>query len=750
MLSQEQYFNGDEGQLFKQEAFFSPLMTGLSSGMPSIFDELTLQQDILPHNGLPERPLTYESSNESNSSPERTESRSSENEIPIPENIKTTAKYPMSVTVLHKPRGSKGIWEKVLNGDVLRVTREKGKRLKIQCQSDVEFNAATIQISIIDLMNAETFCDGVAVERYHILEEGNKFTVELEVKLYVARRRLQLTVCAASKTGDGYVGGFSVPFKTTSSGGAMKASSSTPSPTQAAPLSASTAGVANDTQSSKTKSDTRPSVKKRKISQATSTTTEQSQTLPPPAQKDETTASYFSSPYSDSLHTSTSCPNAPNSSSIPTQSSYLSSSEYPTSQTEMFPPPSQPILQPPVLPVSLPAHNVPPQVPALATSSSLAHPSGMLPNEIELNDFRNHVIPGSLSVTGVVRAKAFYQLSDIRLKCDIEDLADAVQIVMSLQGKKYRWKDGVRSNENGGKKVIGFIAQQVKDIVPEAVHEEEDGYLSVNYEVMVPILVEAFKQHLQEYKDDRDDIKRELSALKERLDAQGAETNAEIQKIAQDITEIVKNKKTSPPATANNSLSSGPQRELSKEQPTTIPATTKETSASTATKATLSKPTKKQTTKRSRCVDRYFGGRVSYLILLLTAIFLFVAGLALISLNIGLNAGNFSSSQVASLHLVIISKNIADFSRRDSQRQPPQSNKNKVEFDDIRDIRDLPPQAVGNTPPISIPQNPTDYTTYVVLYVVGASLSFIGLILGIIVIVLIVRAKKRLDESSQV
>jgi len=190
--------------------------------------------------------------------------------------------------------------------------------------------------------------------------------------------------------------------------------------------------------------------------------------------------------------------------------------------------------------------------------------------------------------------------------------------------------------------------------------------------------------------------------------------------------------------------------ELSKEQPTTIPATTKETSASTATKATLSKPTKKQTTKRSRCVDRYFGGRVSYLILLLTAIFLFVSGLALISLNIGLNAGNFSSSQVASLHLVIISKNIADFLRRDSQRQPPQSNKNKVEFDDIRDIRDLPPQAVGNTPPISIPQNPTDYTTYVVLYVVGASLSFIGLILGIIVIVLIVRAKKRLDESSQV
>jgi hypothetical protein len=94
---------------------------------------------------------------------------------------------------------------------------------------------------------------------------------------------------------------------------------------------------------------------------------------------------------------------------------------------------------------------------------------------------------------------------------------------------------------------------------------------------MIPILVEAFKQHLQEYKEDKDDIKRQLSALKEQLDAQGmnffcfvlfcfvcaelsfcsdmtfkfkrfsgAETNAEIQKIVKDITDIMKHKKPTP------------------------------------------------------------------------------------------------------------------------------------------------------------------------------------------------------------
>ena len=36
--------------------------------------------------------------------------------------------------LLHKPRGSKGLWQNVENGDKLRVTKGKGKRLKLQIQ----------------------------------------------------------------------------------------------------------------------------------------------------------------------------------------------------------------------------------------------------------------------------------------------------------------------------------------------------------------------------------------------------------------------------------------------------------------------------------------------------------------------------------------------------------------------------------------------------------------------------------------
>jgi cell division protein FtsB len=59
------------------------------------------------------------------------------------------------------------------------------------------------------------------------------------------------------------------------------------------------------------------------------------------------------------------------------------------------------------------------------------------------------------------------------------------------------------------------------DAFLKAVKEDEDGYLSVNYEVMIPILVEAFKQHLQEYKEDREDLKREINQLKQKLEFQG-------------------------------------------------------------------------------------------------------------------------------------------------------------------------------------------------------------------------------------
>jgi len=115
-----------------------------------------------------------------------------------------------------------------------------------------------------------------------------------------------------------------------------------------------------------------------------------------------------------------------------------------------------------------------------------------------------YVIDRDLSVQGVVVAQSFMQHSDLRYKTNVEDLLDAMEIVKNLSGKRYEWKkDKVEStsNENtdekGGKKVIGLIAQEVQQIVPGAVQEAPNGYLSVDYTQLMPVLIEAFKTHIK-------------------------------------------------------------------------------------------------------------------------------------------------------------------------------------------------------------------------------------------------------------
>jgi hypothetical protein len=52
---------------------------------------------------------------------------------------------------------------------------------------------------------------------------------------------------------------------------------------------------------------------------------------------------------------------------------------------------------------------------------------------------------------------------------------------------------------------VGVIAQEVKEIVPSAVVEREDGYLAVRYDKLIPLLIEAVKA----LKAEIEDMKRE-------------------------------------------------------------------------------------------------------------------------------------------------------------------------------------------------------------------------------------------------
>jgi hypothetical protein len=97
-------------------------------------------------------------------------------------------------------------------------------------------------------------------------------------------------------------------------------------------------------------------------------------------------------------------------------------------------------------------------------------------------------VDGDLNVTGDIAA--FYVPSDRNWKDNITPIPDALNKVLSISGNTFDWNE--KSSQLG--KDAGVIAQEIQEVLPEAVIEREDGHLSVSYTKIVPLLIEAVKE----------------------------------------------------------------------------------------------------------------------------------------------------------------------------------------------------------------------------------------------------------------
>jgi hypothetical protein len=123
--------------------------------------------------------------------------------------------------------------------------------------------------------------------------------------------------------------------------------------------------------------------------------------------------------------------------------------------------------------------------------------------------------------TGTLRATStitsFY--SDIRLKDNIEYIKNAGEKLYSLNGIFY--KQNAHAEKFGYhdyKKQVGVIAQEVQKVLPEIVtlapfdigeneqSKSGENYLTVQYQYLIPLIVETIKEQ-----------QREIEALRERL-----------------------------------------------------------------------------------------------------------------------------------------------------------------------------------------------------------------------------------------
>ena len=104
---------------------------------------------------------------------------------------------------------------------------------------------------------------------------------------------------------------------------------------------------------------------------------------------------------------------------------------------------------------------------------------------------------------------AYGSPSDIRLKENIKPIESALDKVMKLEGVTFNWKES--DSVLNIKEDIGFIAQDVKKVLPELVRENEDGMLSMRHQGIAPILLEAIKElkaEIEELKLNKCDCKR--------------------------------------------------------------------------------------------------------------------------------------------------------------------------------------------------------------------------------------------------
>jgi hypothetical protein len=97
-------------------------------------------------------------------------------------------------------------------------------------------------------------------------------------------------------------------------------------------------------------------------------------------------------------------------------------------------------------------------------------------------------------------------LSDVRMKKNIQDATSSLLILNSLQVRQFDWKS-TDKHEN-----FGFIAQELKEIFPEAVGVMEDETLmcGVDNTKLVPLLVKG----LQEQQAMIEQLKADVAALK--------------------------------------------------------------------------------------------------------------------------------------------------------------------------------------------------------------------------------------------
>ena len=128
---------------------------------------------------------------------------------------------------------------------------------------------------------------------------------------------------------------------------------------------------------------------------------------------------------------------------------------------------------------------------------------------------------GGVKVTGTISSPTYLTASDLRFMENVIPMSSTIRTndetlnkVMNMNVIKYNHayppveesdtNTVVAKRDAGGRQLhIGLSAQELREMYPELVYEEQDGSLSINYVELVPVLIRC----IQELKQEMDDAK---------------------------------------------------------------------------------------------------------------------------------------------------------------------------------------------------------------------------------------------------
>ena len=120
-----------------------------------------------------------------------------------------------------------------------------------------------------------------------------------------------------------------------------------------------------------------------------------------------------------------------------------------------------------------------------------------------LNTTGNATVQGTLYCYGDVIA---FSTSDLSLKENISQIRNPLNKISSIKGYNFNWKDNNSSHLAGSD--TGLIAQEIEQIIPEAVMTRSNGVKAVNYNKVIPLLVECINTLKQEIDTLRNEIRK--------------------------------------------------------------------------------------------------------------------------------------------------------------------------------------------------------------------------------------------------